>query len=41
MGQILNIMGLYEDLEFRGMFHLATRQLLKLCSFIGSSQQSD
>lgn len=41
MGQILNIVGLYEDLEFREMLHLATCQLLKLCSFFGSSQQSD
>ena len=41
MGQIFNIMGLYEDLEFRRIFHLAMCQLLKLHSFLGSNQQSD
>jgi len=41
MGQVLSIMGLYEDLEVRVVFHLVTCQLRKLCNFVGSSQQSD
>lgn len=41
MGQVLSIVGLYEDLEVRGVFHLAKCQLRKSRSFVGSSQQSD